>query len=165
MSELAEIPLQRDMDATFPAELQRLVEAGKRRSRQINCFDFVSSDPEHIWRSLAALPRAKFCEWGSGIGIMTGIASWLGYQATGIELNEELAAASRQLLVEHELHCDIRQGSYFDIHVEADYYFVYCWPGKQNEVEQHFLVSTPPQARLLICHGAADLRCKVRSRT
>ena len=41
----------------------------------------------------------------------------LGFNACGIEINEALADASRQLLADYQLECDIHCGSYFDTHI------------------------------------------------
>lgn len=137
-------------------------EAALARARKIDCFDFVPSQPAALARWLQVLPPGRFCEWGSGIGIGTAVAALLGHQAVGIEIHPELVAASRQLHREFGLAVEIHQGSYFDIQVEADYYFVYCWPGQTQRVREHFLTHTPPAARLLQGHGAEDIRSQVK---
>lgn len=151
-----------DNEAVIPDDVLRFAEKGLSIGKKIDCFDFVPSDPGHVWRMFSSLPVGHICEWGSGIGVATGIARMLGHQATGIELNQELAASSRILLQEFDLDCRIYHGSYFDLEINADYYFVYCWPGKMNQVQDHFAASTPANAKLLICHGAEDIRCKVK---
>ena len=160
---LIEQPLTIDIETPVPNEVARWSEAGLQQAKKISCFDFVPSDAKHVWRVFASLPQGRFCEWGSGIGIATGIARMLGHQAAGIEINEELAENSRRLLQEYELDVSIHTGSYFDIHIDADYYFVYCWPGQKNQVLQHFIDTAPPAAKLLICNGAEDVRCRVRA--
>ena len=50
---------------------------------------------------------------------------------------------------------------FFDVHRDADVYFNYCWPSQMRCVEEHFLSVAPNHAKLLICHGASDIRCKV----
>ncbi len=54
----------------------------------------------------------SFCEWGSGFGVIAGLASALGYEATGIEIDRELVRASRDLLETHGLDVDILEGSF-----------------------------------------------------
>jgi hypothetical protein len=49
-----------------------------------------------------------------------------------------------------------------ELAILADYYFTYCWPGQMSQVEERFLEIAPANARLLICHGAEDIRCKVK---
>ncbi len=59
-----------------------------------------------------------------------------------------------------EMSAQIRKGSYFNLHCEADVYFVYSWPSRIHQVEDHFSSVASDSARLLICHGEADIRCK-----
>jgi hypothetical protein len=86
----------------------------------------------------------------------------LGFQACGIEGDGALAAASRQLLTEFGLSSPILTGDYLVLPSEADVYYVYCWPGKFVETEEHFELTAPPAARLLIACGQSDIRCRVR---
>lgn len=144
------------------AVMARFVAEGLRRSRAIDCFDFVPSNSAVLHGVLGTFAPARFCEWGSGIGIGLGIAAMLGFDACGIELHPELADASRQLLQEFGLEASVVTGDYLQIDQPADLYFAYCWPGKMQQLEQRFLTLAPPAARLLICHGAEDIRCKIR---
>jgi len=158
---LVEMPLTCPA-AAVPEAARRFVEEGLRRSKSIDCFDFVPASYPMVFSVLQSMPRGRFCEWGSGMGIVTGLAEMLGFAACGIELDERLAAASRRLLADFGLSSAIETGSYFDISRDADLYFVYCWPGQMPSVEQHFLAATPPRATLLVCHGAEDVRRKVK---
>lgn len=146
----------------LPARGRRLIRDGLRRSRAIDCFGFVPCDYEVFYAHLAALPPGAFCEWGSGMGIATGLADLLGFQALGIEIDEALAAASRQLLAEHGFRATIQTGDYLTLESRADVYFTYCWPGQMEQVKRRFDQIAPPAARLLICYGAEDLRCLIR---
>ena len=159
---LIEQELAIDHELEVPENVLRFAAEGIARSKTIEGFGFVSSDSVHVWRVLSCLKQGRFCEWGSGMGIVTGMARMLGHEAIGIEWNEGLASASRTLLREFNLDCQIHHASYFDRSVDADYYFVYCWPGQMNRVQEWFETSTPADAKLLICHGAADVRCKIR---
>jgi hypothetical protein len=64
---------------------------------------FVPSVPEIVFAALEEvtkrnLPRNRvFCEWGSGFGTATCMASLLGYEAYGIEIEEELVRLSRAI--------------------------------------------------------------------
>lgn len=159
---LVELPLPA-RQIPIPEAIQDFAREGLRRSRAIDCFDFVPSSYAAVYAVLQQLPRGIWCEWGSGIGINTGIAASLGYAATGIEVDARLAAASRELLADFELSATIVAGDYFQIVPQADLYFVYCWPGQMARVEQHFHARAPDSAKLLICHGAEDVRCKIKS--
>lgn len=113
---------------TVPSTLSSFATEGFKRARDIDCFDYVPGDYALLYATLKMLPRGRYCEWGSGIGL----ASSLGYEATGIEIHPEL----------------------------ADVYFTYCWPRQMSRVEKHFLESAPNSSRFQICHGAEDIRCK-----
>jgi hypothetical protein len=160
---LTELPLAFDRDAAVPDDVLRFAAAGLARGKAIGCFDFIPCDAAHAWRVLSSLETGHLCEWGSGIGVVAGMARMLGFEVTGIEINEELANQSRVFLREYDLDCQIHHASYLDLDVAADYYFVYCWPGQTLRVQERFEVSTPKEAKLLICHGAEDIRCRVKA--
>ena len=159
---LAEIPMVWS-PCEPPDAVREFAEEGLRRSKGIDCFDFVPSDYRTVYSVLAALPRSSFCEWGSGMGIVTGLAAGLGFAACGIEIDATLAAASRRLLQDFGLRARIETGDYLACEPAADLFFVYCWPGETPRVEEHFCRAAPPRARLLVCHGAADLRLKAKA--
>ncbi len=64
---------------------------------------FVPSVPERVWAVLEEVIRRKlpptrvFCEWGSGFGTATCLAALLGYEAYGLEIDEELVQLSRAM--------------------------------------------------------------------
>jgi hypothetical protein len=64
---------------------------------------FVPSVPERVFAVLAEIthqnlsPNRVFCEWGSGFGTATCMAALLGYEAYGIEIEEELVRQSRAI--------------------------------------------------------------------
>ncbi len=161
MTMLREIQLTSTARA-MSKSVSEFINEGLRRSKTIDCFDFVPSNYQMVYAVLRTMPRESFCEWGSGIGIVTGLADMLDFDACGIEINKQMAAASRKLLADFRLYPAIKTGDYFKIDCDADVYFTYCWPGQMQRVEQHFLSVTPDHARLLICHGAEDIRCKVK---
>lgn len=141
---------------------QAFLAEGRKLIPKVNCFDFVPSQYENAWNVLSSLPRGSFCEWGSGLAIVVGLAEILGYAAFGIELDAELAETSRGLLSAHGLTSPIYTGSYFEIESQADYYYVYSWPSQFERVQQHFLAATSPQAKLLICYGHDDIRLRTK---
>src|SRR5947207_463559 len=57
---------------------------------------FVPGDYAGAYRVLRAVAEAdvargtRFCEWGSGFGVVTGLAAALDYEAYGIEVEGEL---------------------------------------------------------------------------
>jgi hypothetical protein len=62
---------------------------------------FVPSVPERVFAVLVEVttrqlpPTRVFCEWGSGFGTATCLAALLGYEAYGLEIDEELVRLSR----------------------------------------------------------------------
>ena len=109
MTELREIQL----DSTVVAisnSVSEFIEEGLRRSKAIDCFDFVPSNYQVVYAVLDTMPRGRFCEWGSGIGIVTGLSEMLGFDACGIEIDEQMAAASRELLADFDLSATIETG-------------------------------------------------------
>ena len=72
---LVEFPLP-CLTTTVPNALTEFATEGLRRSKSIRCFDFVPSSYPVVYRALRALPRGQFCEWGSGIGINVGMATF-----------------------------------------------------------------------------------------
>src|SRR5262245_59882868 len=64
---------------------------------------FVPSVPERVFAVLEEVTRRQlpptrvFCEWGSGFGTATCLAALLGYEAYGLEIDEELVRLSRAM--------------------------------------------------------------------
>src|SRR5262244_2208083 len=64
---------------------------------------FVPSVPERVFAVLVEVttrklpPTRVFCEWGSGFGTATCLAALLGYEAYGLEIDEELVRLSRAI--------------------------------------------------------------------
>jgi hypothetical protein len=64
---------------------------------------FVPSVPERVFAVLEEVttrklpPTRVFCEWGSGFGTATCLAALLGYEAYGLEIDEELVRLSRAI--------------------------------------------------------------------
>ena len=64
---------------------------------------FVPSVPERVFAVLEEVttrnlpPNRVFCEWGSGFGTATCLAALLGYEAYGLEIDEELVRRSRAI--------------------------------------------------------------------
>ena len=166
--------LQADLDGT---RLSAGVEALLRKaSDRIDLFlesregpevsPFLPSDFPLAYAGLDVIRRERwaigdrFCEWGSGLGVVTGLAEIRGFRAHGIERDASLAEKSRALLADVGLGATIETGNYLASTLPADVYFVYCWPGTIAETEAHFAAIAPARSRLLICYGQSDIRCK-----
>ena len=97
-------------EASVSDELARLIDTCSRGWERFfaNNDDhqaprFVPSVPEIVFSALEEVtkrnlpPNRVFCEWGSGFGTATCMASLLGYEAYGIEIEEELVWLSRAI--------------------------------------------------------------------
>jgi len=79
---------------------------------------FVPSDYVSVYRALGAIqaagltPGKSFCEWGSGFGVVSSLASMLGFNVCGIEIRGELVAASRTLAEEFDVSAEFAEGSF-----------------------------------------------------
>lgn len=64
---------------------------------------YLPSNPEKVFAAIATLKESGilrgdvFCEWGSGFGIATCIASLIGFEAYGIEIEDGLVKLSTEL--------------------------------------------------------------------
>jgi hypothetical protein len=65
---------------------------------------------------LKRLPLARcfamFCEWGSGLGVVTCLAALLEFDANGIEVDSTLAHASRLLAADFDVPVEFAQGNF-----------------------------------------------------
>ena len=79
--------------------------------------NFAPADYVHVHGILATLARTgvggeRFLEWGSAVGAVAGMATALGFRASGIELDAEMVGISRKLLRAHDLDTEIVEGSF-----------------------------------------------------
>ncbi len=64
---------------------------------------YLPSNPEKVFAAIATLKESGilrgdvFCEWGSGFGIATCMASLIGFEAYGIEIEDGLVKLSTEL--------------------------------------------------------------------
>ena len=97
---------QKRFDAFFEAGL------GRRYPR------YLPSNPAAVFAGIVELQESgllrgnTFCEWGSGFGIATCMASLLGFEAYGIEIEDHLADLSIQLAQDFNIPVEILCTSY-----------------------------------------------------
>ena len=115
-----------------------------RTSRNLG---FFPSDYESVYGVLKSLresnPEAtRLCEWGSGFGVIAGLGTILGFEACGIEIDRRCVNASRSLLKDHGLDCEILEGSFVpEQYAEqkemntAGFGTILCGPGAIDEVD------------------------------
>jgi len=194
---LVDEPLPLD-DAPIPARVAALVADGEAR---IAAFGralpaFIPSDHLLVYRALRSLrdggvlTGTRFCEWGSGLGIVAGLAALCGYEAHAIEIEADLVAegealsAAHGLLVEHVAATFVPVGSE-DLTAAAgdelewlqpggadayelfgrdpdefDLFFAYPWPGEEEIVFSIFERHAGRGALLLSYHGIEGLRAQ-----
>ena len=79
---------------------------------------YLPSDPAAIYAAMISLRESGyirgdvFCEWGCGFGIATCMASLIGYQAYGIEIESGLADLAIQLAEDLNIPVEILCTSY-----------------------------------------------------
>jgi hypothetical protein len=75
---------------------------------------YVSADYEAVWESLARLRGSvlTFLEWGSGLGVVTMMASRMGFEAYGIEAEPILVEYSEDLARTYGPNARFAQGSF-----------------------------------------------------
>ena len=69
---------------------------------------YVASEPAQVYAALKHVRDEglalgdRFIEWGSGFGVASSLASLLGFEATGIELEEGLVEIAEKLAEKHQ---------------------------------------------------------------
>jgi len=130
---------------------------------------------------------SRFCEWGAGFGVVTGIAAMLGMESFGIEIHRDLVDEATSLLEDHHLEATIAHGSlipddgdaivdalaqqawlltgessgYDELDLEPDdfdVFFAYPWPGDEELIDQLFDKFAATGALLLTYHGINEMR-------
>lgn len=117
-----------------------------------------------------------FCEWGSGLGVVTCIASQLGYRAAGIEIEVPLCRFARALAEAAGVKADFLQSSYREIEgaiadrpkekpfplgqQSCNVVYVYPWPAEEPYIESLYRELGDPAALLISYHGGTKLRAR-----
>jgi len=170
--------------ADADARILRFYEEGWRDP----IVSFVPSDYLVCWRVIDALVKQRlahgkaFCEWGSGFGVVAGLAALSGFQACGIEIEPRLIEAARRLARDHRLQIEYARGNFVptdaqdyaqtenefswlaeggaDGHTELcldpddfDVIFAYPWPGEEGAIDRLFHHVAAPGALLVTFHG------------
>jgi len=135
--------------------------------------DFVPADGRICWNLLNSVARQTlsdrkpvFCEWGSGLGLVTLMASMLGMDATGIEIEEELIELAREFSQQHAIPASFINASIYpgespispiDYH-EVDLFFAYPWPNQITKMLTLFNKVAVSGAILVCYHGGRNYR-------
>jgi hypothetical protein len=122
-------------------ELQALwdeVEDLSGRSRTADGFHaYISADYDAVLRSLVQLRGqvVTFLEWGSGLGVVTIMASRLGFDAYGIENEPELVDYARAFGEKYAPGAQFTCGNFFPSEFE--------WKPSKGEIEVRTPLHTP----------------------
>ena len=198
---LEEIDITFDPRLPIPAEADDLIRDAEDRierfiidSRQNQPLPaFVASDFRMVYRTLDRVLEQRlttgssFCEWGCGFGVVAALASLLGMEACGIEIEHELVRHGLRLIEEHGLDVPIVQGSfvppggdelvdevvqqawlktgetpgYDELGLDPedfDLVFAYPWPGEEELIDLLFERFAAGGALLLTYHGMNEMR-------
>jgi len=178
--------------AALLADAQQQID-GLDNTTRIEIPAFVPSNFELAYRALAEIQAAnlatgrRFIEWGSGIGIVTCLASLVGFDAVGIEIEPKLVEMARTIAREHDIAVQFACGSFVpdgivprvdwidgvawlttegrDGHEELeldpddfDVVFAYPWPGEEQVIFDLFADTAAVGALLLTYHGIDGVR-------
>jgi hypothetical protein len=131
---LLNLPLPKN-ERAVPDDVRRFVREAERHIArfQASCrfTGFVASNFEGAYGVLQALavaqlaPGSRFCEWGSGFGLVASLATMLDFDACGIEINRELVDAAQALADDFDLPAEFIHGSFIprggDVYIDAAY--------------------------------------------
>ena len=153
---------------------------------------FVASDYDLVFQTLEWIKEHHFCdgsrflEWGCGFSVVCALASYLGWDAVGIEAESELLARGRETVEDWGLPVELVHGNflprgaerlsddptlpslghpvgaaYESLGLEIDDFamiFSYPWPGEEDFHCDVFERHARPGALLLQYCGPYDLR-------
>lgn len=188
-----------------PEDVARLVAEARRRIERMDeelreaIPAFVPSDFDEVYRALAQIVAARmatgqrFVEWGSGVGAVTCLASIVGFDAVGLEIERSLVDIATDLarrcgiaaqfvcgsfvpsgaerLVDSDgevtwLRTDAPDG-YAELDLEPDDFdvvFAYPWPGEEQVIFNLFKACAAVGALLLSYHSQDGLRLQRKVR-
>lgn len=192
----------RSLSAAAPRAVQHfLLEADRRieRFQQLHTIPgFVPSDYPVVYRCLRSLaeaavaPGSRFCEWGSGFGVVTCLAAMIGFDACGLEIEAQLVDEARRLAADFEVPVEFVCGSFIPIGAnscwdqtaefawlnteaadtsaelglvpeEIDVVFAYPWPDEERLTARLFEHCAAVGAVLVTYHGGDDIRLRKKT--
>jgi SAM-dependent methyltransferase len=191
-------------EVPLPARVRQLLDDADERiehflhaHRDQPIAAFVPSDFVLVYHALLAVNELqlaagrRFVEWGSGTGVATCLAGMLGWDAVGIEIENDLVVLSQELADDFAIDCDFVQGTfvptdhqsifedlrdfnwvrtdgddaYHELDLEPDDFdlvFCYPWPGEEELCESLFAQCAARGALLLSYHGQEGVRLQRR---
>jgi hypothetical protein len=188
---LADDPLPAHVTELLADARQQIV-ALEEQSR-VTIPAFVPSDFELVYRALVAIQSGhlatgrRLLEWGSGLGVVSCLAAWVGFDAVGIEIEPRLVNLAELLANNHGAAAQFACGNfvphdvplrgdhsgdtmwlsahgpdgYGELELEPDDFdviFAYPWPGEEQIIFDLFADSAAVGALLLTYHGQEGIR-------
>jgi len=192
---LKELQLEVDEDESMPSEVQLFLESSQHRIQEYwdrwhkqPIEQYVACDFQYVWGALQSLLRRNiltgksFVEWGSGFGVVTGLAWYSGLSAVGIEAELFLVEEGRKLLKQHAIQAELWHGNFLPkgaeklaveqsdhpslFHQVPSAYdqndcaiddfaivFAYPWPGEEHFQKEVFCRYAATDALLLMFRG------------
>jgi hypothetical protein len=105
-----------------PADVRQFLREARRRVRRFgrsrHLPAFSASDFNRVYAALREVEASElisgrwFCEWGSGLGVVSCLATMLGFEARGIEAEGDLVMAARRLACDFALPAEFARGNY-----------------------------------------------------
>ncbi|QDT80243.1 hypothetical protein Mal35_37140 [Gimesia maris] len=145
---LLEIELS-NHDSVLPDEIVAFLHEADLRVSQFlqasprRATGFVPSDFKTVYHALQTITDTNlasgtsFCEWGSGFGVVTLLASMLEFAACGIEIEQELVDESRRMADDFGLPGEFVQGSFIPPGAESCVDEAYA----ENNAEYSWLIT------------------------
>lgn len=161
---------------------------------------FVPSDFPSVYSILRSITESRsasgplFCEWGSGFGVVSCLASMLEFDAYGIEIEEDLVEAATRLAEDFDFHVEFTPGNFIPQAVEMisdrystefvwlasggedaherigldpsdfDVIFAYPWPNEEDVIFDLFEAQASFGALLVTYHGIEGIRVQRKVR-
>ncbi len=186
----------------LPREVKRFLRAAAQRIETYHqaghVTGFVPSDYELVYGVLKRLADSglargsRFCEWGSGFGVVASLAGMLDFDSYGIEIEGDLVVAAQGLAEDFGVAVEFAHGSFVPrggeaklhaagnyswLNTDADYtydelgldpddfdvIFAYPWPDEEAATGDLFDRYAGEGAVLVTYHGSDDFRVRRRA--
>ena len=120
---LPDVPLTDEANEWVALARARLVQHDEQHG---SVGALIETEPASVWRVLTwllasdQLPGSTFLEWGSGVGLVAGLASLAGLDVYGIELAGSLVEAANDIARQRQLSARFVAGSFVTPELEAE---------------------------------------------
>jgi hypothetical protein len=187
------------LDKSLPPDVRRFIQEAEQRIEQFQAdcrvpgfvpCDYAAAFGVIRWLSGTTLARGRqFCEWGSGFGVVAGLATMLDFDSCGIEVEGVLVGEAARLAEDFSLPVEFVHGSFIPrgaerrVHAaglyswltteagdayedlgldpeDMDVVFAYPWPDEEGVTGELFDRYAGAGAILVTYHGGDDFRLR-----